>query len=193
MDAWAGLHEALTEHARTQARVVSPPVQKGKVRKSDPLTVELEDDDVIQDGEEDVHVDAGLKENPPPVGSFVQVHTNADGDHLVIGVPIGLVPGGGGGGGGAPSGPAGGVLSGTYPNPGFAVDMATQAELDAEAAARVTADGLKADLTDARFPTANEKAALAGTSGAPSVANKYVTDADSRLKNLRAFAMAVSG
>lgn len=38
--------------------------------------------------------------------------------------------------------PAGGVLSGTYPNPAFAVDMATQAELDAEAATRGNADAV---------------------------------------------------
>jgi len=45
--------------------------------------------------------------------------TNADGA-VTIAVP-----------GTPPTGLAGGVLSGSYPDPGFAVDMATQAELDA--------------------------------------------------------------
>lgn len=39
---------------------------------------------------------------------------------------------------------------------------------------------------DSRFPTSGEKDALAGTSGAPSSSNKFVTDADSRMSDTRA-------
>lgn len=42
-----------------------------------------------------------------------------------------------------------------------------------------------ADQSDARFPTADEKAALAGTSGTPGAANKFVTNADSRNSDSR--------
>lgn len=53
---------------------------------------------------------------------------------------------------------AGGVLAGTYPNPSFASDMATQAELDAHAA---TAHGVSA--TSARVTTDESTASVAFT------------------------------
>ena len=71
------------------------------------------------------------------------------------------------GGGGAPSGPAGGVLSGTYPDPVFAVDMATQAELNAEAATRASADTTNATAISTHIAnTSNPHATTAAQAGA---------------------------
>lgn len=67
-----------------------------------------------------------------------------------------------------PSGAAGGDLGGTYPNPSVA-------QVGGTAAATVAAN----------LPSADEKAALAGTSGTPGAANAFVTDADPRNTNGR--------
>ncbi len=60
---------------------------------------------------------------------------------------LGRKPGGSGGGGGAPSGPAGGVLSGTYPNPGFASDPVLEADYDANTVLAANADNTPLALT----------------------------------------------
>ena len=67
--------------------------------------------------------------------------------------------GSGVGGGGPPQGTAGGVLTGNYPNPGFAQPMATKASVDLLSTGKVDKVSGKS-LSDANFTTA-EKAKLA--------------------------------
>lgn len=89
-DAFGDLHEALTVHAQTHARAVSPPTVQGTVKRSDPLTVELPDDTVINEDDDDVQVAPGLLDNRPDPDDIVHVHQDEHGDYLVSGAPKGL-------------------------------------------------------------------------------------------------------
>ncbi|KKM14252.1 hypothetical protein LCGC14_1708000, partial [marine sediment metagenome] len=89
-------------------------------------------------------------------------------------------------GGGPPSGPAAGDLAGTYPNPDIAAGVISNADVNVAAAIAESKLALNNPThSAANDPTADEKAALAGTSGAPAAGNPYVTDGDARNSDAR--------
>lgn len=79
---------------------------------------------------------------------------------------------------GAPSGPAGGVLGGTYPNPGFAVDMATQAELDALNTVAVKDGDAAGGVLSGTYPNPGFAADMATQAELDTLAASAVLDGD---------------
>lgn len=76
---------ALAQH---EARTVSPPVERWRVTKADPLTIERvggSGDLVLEEGDPDVEIDRAVLAERPAVDDLVRVHHDGE-DWIVAGV-----------------------------------------------------------------------------------------------------------
>lgn len=116
-------------------------------------------------------------------GAALPVGDVADGEYLVR--DGGRMVGGPGGSAGVTSvnGDAGPVVELDAGD----VGAATPAEVDIAASAAATAERAahESEFEHTQIPTADQKAALAGSDGTPGSGNKYVTDSDARNTNAR--------
>ncbi len=86
----------------------------------------------------------------------------------------------------APLTEAGGALTGTYPDPQIAGGVISDFNIAASAGIQESKLALNYPThPSANDPTAEQKAALGGSSGAPSATNRYVTSQDPRLADAR--------
>lgn len=68
------------------ARAVSPPVERWRVLKSEPLTIEMVGEGfVLEEGDPDVEVDRAVLADRPAPGDLVRVHQDGE-DWIVAGV-----------------------------------------------------------------------------------------------------------
>ncbi len=85
------------------------------------------------------------------------------------------------------SGLAGGALTGSYPNPSLAGGVVT--DFNVSPTAGIAESKLLLNYPthpNSYDPTSEQKSAMAGTSGLPSSTNRFVTEQDARLTDLRA-------